>query len=380
MVAIGAVLFIEFGSFFCEPAVSLFSYALFSCSRYAPKPDGPMSQFIWKSLAMCLVVSLFGGGCTESAPSQRSTQDTGSQADAQWDISEEDVAEEDALAEDVSDEDIAIEDAAGEDAAGEDTAGEDAAGEDVADADEPPPEDGTIAIYLAGDLSEKTFSDGFGGQTPKEFEIALSKYDIQTSADAASAVNCFEHDEPTVANMLEDNLMGSCETAAIPSAQYTHGRVKMDWLRITVDGTLHTLGQAFPGEFTFFRAYSDTTYEGESYDSGEGWVEYRGFVTRRVPFTEPIPTEGQEGFRSEVIDGEYWQTFPFHRTMPILAEDGGQHWSRLHWEIYESFRWEEVTKPRYLDGVWDVEPESGSGGEEVKMFGVSWYYITSSAD
>lgn len=246
------------------------------------------------------------------------------------------------------------------------------------DADEPV-EGGTIDIYFAGDLEPKDFEDGYSGQTPKEYEIALSKYHVQTSLDDPMPVPCFEHDEPRVANMLDDNLMGTCQIAEIPTDTYTHGRTRVDWVRMTVEGTLHFNGNAFPGDFTFFRAYSDTTFEGDPYDAGEGWIEYSGPMDRRFDFDFGETVPAQPGSKAETINGEFWFTFPFGRPLPIVESAQDSYWSRLHWEVYESFRWEERMMGSYTDGAWDVAVNPAQN-EEVFSFGVTGAYVTSSID
>jgi len=336
-----------------------------------------MLRFMRKAFVVGLIATVWVSGCTEPAPDGEGTQTTDVLGDTRTeDVFEDDVRSEDADSSlpdthadggpitplDASDEDAHIPDAEA-----------DAEGDTQTN-----PQGGSIAIYLAGDLTPKTFQDGLSGQTPKVFEIALSKYDIQTSLDASGRVHCYDLAQPKVANMLQDTLMGSCETASIPSAAYTHGRVKVDWLRLTVEGTLHAGDQVLPGEFTFFRAYSDTTYEGETFDAGQGWVEYSGVIQQRIPmaYAGPVPGDAY----TELIDGEYWLTFPFGRTLPVLQDSEQEHWARFHWELFESFRWEERPRAGYVESIWDVNATNNTQSEQVFMNGVSGFYITSSVD
>lgn len=349
-----------------------------------------MSRLGCKALAVCLVISVWGGGCTEAAPEGSGRWDVGDQHQGSADAGGEDTAQTDTRLSDTGEDEDSGAHKQPDAASDPDTTSdlEDATESDGGvslDAVTDPDADvntggGTIAIYLAGDLSEKTFDDELSGQTVKEFEVALSEYDIQTSSSGASWVDCFELPNPKVANVLQDNLMGTCPTASIPTGDYTHGRVKVDWLRLTVDGKLHFSGQHLPGEFTFFRAYSDTSYGGESFDAGEGWVEFRGAITQRVPAPNDDTSLDWGGVHSEVIDGEYWLTFPFERTLPVAQGNTQQHWSRFNWELFESFRWQDRMRVGYEDGVWDVSPTSSSGGEQVFLNGVSGFYITSSID
>ena len=77
--------------------------------------------------------------------------------------------------------------------------------------------------------------------------------------------------------------------------------------------------------------------------------------------------------------GEFYVIFPFTHPFHILSLDDHEHWARLNWEVYESFRWQERTLEGYQDGVWDVSPTM-SDVENVLMMGFSGYHITSSVD
>ncbi len=239
---------------------------------------------------------------------------------------------------------------------------------------------GTISIYLAGDLTERSFEAGTSGQTPRDYFIALSTYYILTNAEDSDPDLCFDHGEdPVVANIHRDNFMGACDTSSIPSATYTHGRVKVDWVRYTVDGTLQT-GAAIPGQFEFFRAFSDTEYEEEEYEPGEGYVEFSTIgYSAKFPFTFP-PLEDPEGGDFDLDEeGNFWMTFPYGRPLPIVSESEGEHWARFHWEIFEGFRWVDLRSLGFVAGVWDTTPNYTSG-EQVVVPGVTGYYVTTSID
>lgn len=362
-----------------------------------------MSQFVLKSLAACLVIGIWGAGCTEPAPGFR---DIDKQNESSPDTIEDDATLSDAgtSGPDASDAgsgpipDVdpdnpdVLADAGAPDVDSPDTHSPDVTSPDAghpapdATTDAGPGEpdvqtdNGSISLYLAGDLSAKSFNDHYVGQTPKAFEVAISQYDIQTSRQAATGVNCFELDEPVVADLLQDNLLGSCDTESLPTGEYTHGRVKVEWVRFTVDGTLHTAALATPGEVTFFKAYSETDYDGESYDAGEGWVEFTGLTTQRFPaeFDHSLPSGG--GLRAEVIDDEYWLTFPFSSRLPVLQHNNDDHWARLSMEVYESFRWDSRRTFGYDRDAWDVNIYNPSRSEEIMVRGISGYYVTTSMD
>lgn len=241
------------------------------------------------------------------------------------------------------------------------------------------PGGGTISIYLAGDLTPKTFTDGLAGQTPTTYLVALSKYWVQTSLDDPSPAFCFDTGStPVVADLHGDTLLGVCQTQDIPTAMYTYGRVKVDWATYTVNGTLHYSGMDLPGEFTFFRAYSDTTYGGDSYLAGEGTITFTGATQVEIPTTYDPPLS-LPGVRLETIDGEFWMTFPYSHALAVDQTNADDHWARAHWEIFEGFRWQDTTATGYTDNVWDVGVTLGET-EEVLFAGVTGYHTTASTD
>jgi hypothetical protein len=237
---------------------------------------------------------------------------------------------------------------------------------------------GRIDIYLTGDATPHAFSDGLSGQTPRDYLIAVGAYEVLTSADDPTPVPCFAHASPVVADLSLDNLMGSCETASIPTGLYTHGRVQVDWASYTVDAVYQSTFP-IPGEYTFFRAYSDTDVGGVSYLAGEGSVTFSyaaGSDTYPWVFTDlpQVP-----GVQYDVVNGKLWITFPFTHALPIDQSNTDLHWARMNWEIFNAFRWSELAYPGYSTGTWDTSLNI-LASEPVHYDGVTGYYVTSSVD
>ena len=261
---------------------------------------------------------------------------------------------------------------------------DDLAADTLDDASEGPPDaagtgTGSISVYLAGDLTPQEFGDGLAGQTPTDFFVGIARYEIMTTADPATSVLCFDHpDEPFAADLHEDNLVGACDTSSVPSGLYTYGRTKVDWATYTVEAELHTMGMALPGTYSFFRAYSDTTWEGVDYAAGEGFLTFSGSPGVVIPIVYPPPPD-VPGTAMEVIDGEFWMTFPFTNPLPIDQNNDDEHWARSHWQIDQAFRWEDLDTAGYSDQVWDVSMDPAES-EEVLLAGVAGYYVTSSID
>jgi hypothetical protein len=258
---------------------------------------------------------------------------------------------------------------------------------DGAPVDGPPADggagDGTLAggridIYVAGDSTPKTFTDGLSGQTPRDFKIALSKYYAMTSATDPAPALCFDHGAgEVVANLSGDTLVGSCATATLPTAAYTHGRVRVEWAEYTVSGVLHYLGGAYAGDFTFFRAYSDVVRSGVPMSAGQGIIRF-GLTGTEIPVTYPAALQAP-GVSVEVTNGECWMTFVYSHPLPVEQTSPDSHWARFTWEIFEGFRWSELALAGYATGAWDVTTVAG-GTELVSVPGATGYHTTSSVD
>jgi hypothetical protein len=259
----------------------------------------------------------------------------------------------------------------------DDTAESATDGEDQVDG--PCPDCGMIRIYVAGDATAKTFTDGLSGQTPFDYFIGVSSYRALRSADDPSPISCFDYGADTFAIDLQtDNLVGRCATSSFPLGTYTHGMTKVDWITYKVLGDVHYGGATLPATFQIFKAFSACDYDGHHYGAGEGWIGYDvSGTTGQIPYVFPdLPSLPGVSF---VTEGDsFWMVFPFTHPFLIGASDSAEHWSRMFWEIFESFRWTDLRLTGYAAGRWDV---SSTGDTETpQMFGVSGYHIESSAD
>jgi len=241
------------------------------------------------------------------------------------------------------------------------------------------PDCGMIRIYVEGDTTPKTFADGLAGQTPFEYFIGVSSYQALRSADDPAPVLCFDYGADTFAiDLGTDNLVGRCPTSAFPLGTYTHGMTKVDWITYKVVGDVHAGTLTLPATFQVFKAFSACDYEGTHYAAGDGWVGYDvGGTTGTIPYVFPeLAAIAGVTYRTE--GDAFYMVFPFTHPFVIGAVDTAEHWSRMFWEIADSYRWVDLRLEGYAAGRWDV---SASGTtEETRMFGVSGYHIESSVD
>ena len=267
--------------------------------------------------------------------------------------------------------------------------GQDATAPDVAlvaqDVAQPTPDvvaAGKIAIYLKGVQDKPAAVDGLAAQTPTGFQIALSRYSVLKAIDDPAPQVCFDlKDQPAVADMAGDNLMGSCATSGLTTAMYSYGRTKVDWSKFTVKGTLHYGGQPYAGKFTFFRAWSDTVVAGKAYKAGTGTLRFQdnyGLVDNTVNYAYP-PVISPPGVTMATVAGEFSITFPYTKPLPIVQGAPGDYWARFNWHVLDGFRWQDEDKATFAKDVWDVVmPPDVS--VEVKVFGATGYDVTTSLD
>lgn len=240
---------------------------------------------------------------------------------------------------------------------------------------------GQIAIYLKG-VQDPPPADGLSGQTPSDFQVALSRYEVLTSATDPKPQPCFDYGPKTaIADLSGDNLMGSCPTSAIATGMYTHGRTKVDWSRFSVVGFLHYGGYDLAGTFTFLRAWSDTTIEGKAYAAGSGTLRFHSDVPpvdNEIPYTYP-PVASVPGATMQTVGGEFTITFAYTKPLPIVHDALGSWWARFNWHVKDGFRWQDLAQPGFGPGVWDVTmPPAAS--DPVMSLGATGYDVTSSVD
>jgi hypothetical protein len=251
----------------------------------------------------------------------------------------------------------------GTDALAQDDAGGDAPGRSV------------IEIYVEGDPTAKTFTDGYSGQTPRDFFMGLQRFELLRSINDSAPVKVFDLAPGYVeVDMSTKSLVGVGRTPDIPAGTYTHGRVLLSMARFKVDATAHSGGTQFAGTMTVLDAISETTIDGTPFTKGRCELTFTaGSFTNTQDYTLP-PLLGTAG-GTIVDDGpRTWMVFPFPSSMVIDPTDTTTHQATVSYETYESFRWEEKQASGYLDGAWDVNANLVDT-EVVKNFGATGYRV-----
>jgi hypothetical protein len=233
-----------------------------------------------------------------------------------------------------------------------------------------------LDIYVEGDSTPKTFTDGYSGQTPTNYYMGVSRFDLMTSENDTSPVTVFDHGEDYVeVDMSQNTLVGSADLADLPFDFYTHGRVLLKMTRFDVETTVHTTmpPAQVPGTVTVVAALSDAIIDNEQ--RSQDWVEYTFNVMGGITTTGSLPELPSTGGGTVVKqNGELWLVFALQSGLTISPLPTQDHTATITYEIYESFRWEDQQQANYTEGVFDAQAEGTT--EPVMNFGATGYSIS----
>lgn len=241
---------------------------------------------------------------------------------------------------------------------------------------------GNISVYVVGDLTPKVFTDGYSGQTPSLQEFGIARLDLMTGPADPAPVTAFDHGASfAVIDMLSSTpmLAGRAPSAALPAATYSYGRVLMTIVRTTVNATAHSgTGFSFPGKLTVVSALSDAVYLGSQRAKGYttyGFVPDGAGVSFSFPGPAPVLPSSSGGAFPSTDATRTWLVFPFSTPFVVSAGDSSPRSTTIHYEVFESFRWQDVQDAGYGAGAFDLDGPAMSA-EPVKNFGATGYRTT----
>ncbi len=228
----------------------------------------------------------------------------------------------------------------------------------------------TLSIYIQGDTTPSTFSDGLAGQTPKEYAMGLGRFDLLRSPADPAPVVVFDHgSQPVEVDLLGLTLGGQARFADLPAGSYSHGRILLTMSRFKVAAQVHVGAMTVPGDISVVSALSDTTIEGKAWKQGETTFS---FMTYTLPAVLPLlPTTG--GGTVVQMNGQTWLVFAFPTPITI-GPSAKDRKATIVYKVFESFRWQDETKPGYFQQQLDVDA-LGLSYEPVKSFGATGYGV-----
>ena len=231
-----------------------------------------------------------------------------------------------------------------------------------------------LSIYVQGDKRPTTFTDGLSGQTPKDYKMGLARFELLRSATDNSPMTVFDHkDKPVMVDMLKKTLVGKADLATLTPGTYTHGRVLLTSCQFTVSATVHA-GLALPGDIQVKAALSDTTMDGKPWKQGQTTFTFKaGAITQTVPgLLPPLPSTG--GGSVVQKGGKTFMLFAYPAPIIVAPVATRSYSGTMVYKVFESFRWQDETKPNYKKKVFDVDALAMTF-ELVKSFGATGYGV-----
>lgn len=234
---------------------------------------------------------------------------------------------------------------------------------------------GNIEIWVRGDLTPKTFTDGLSGQTPEAQSFSIGRFELLRTSTDAHPIVAFDHGRnPVAADMLSRTLVGRVSSASIAAGTYRWGRVLLTSVELRVRATAHVPGLGFgvPGTITTVGALTDTEINGMPWMKGH--AEYRfesAGQSYTIPGTlPPFPTTS--GGAIVETSTATWLLFPFTTAFTVDPRDTQAQSTTIVYEVFESFRWQDQSTVGFTAGVFDLDGASRST-EPVRQVGATNY-------
>ena len=230
---------------------------------------------------------------------------------------------------------------------------------------------------MRGDVTAKTFNDGFSGQTPRNFTIGFSRVDLMTSENDATPVTVFDFGSNYVeVDMLSETKIGSADLRDIPSGVYTYGRALLVMARFDVDVTVHTMisPTGIAGTATVTAALSDATIDGHA--RSQGWAQEVFTIPNLLPITKDTTLPDLPSTAAGTIveeNGKMWLVFPLNPSLPVAPIPNIAHKLTMVYDEFESFRWDDQPTSGYSDGVFDSDQDGNT--EPLQNVGATDYHI-----
>ncbi len=329
-------------------------------------------------MTLCALTGLVGCAETIDHPlphpdAQVSTADAGGGEDGgALDTAPSDAARSDSAQSDAEDTDAGATDTGAADAGASDSGlgGRDGGG---ADRDLG---SGNIEIWVRGDLTPKTFTDGLSGQTPEAQSFSIGRLDLLRTATDTRPVVAFDHGRnPVAADMLSRTLVGRVSSASIAAGTYRWGRVLLTSVELRVRATAHVPGLGFgvPGTITTIGALSDTEINGSAWSKGRAdYIFESAGQSYTIPGTLP-PFASTSGGSIVETSTSTWLLFPFTVAFTVDPANTQPQMTTIVYDVYESFRWEDQTRAGFAAGVFDIDGASMSF-EPVRKIGATNYH------
>jgi hypothetical protein len=232
---------------------------------------------------------------------------------------------------------------------------------------------GNVEVYVVGDLTPKSFPDaGVSGQTPNPNVMGLARFDLMLSSTDPTPAKVLDLGAQWIpVDMLGRTLAGVASSDAIPPATYTWGRVLLTMSRFTVDAQIHQGAYSVPGKLTVTTALSDTTIDGTAWPKGKAVYDVTAAGNHSSASGTLPPLPSTAGGMTVEENGHTWLVFPVSPPFVIAQGDKTLHKVDIVYDVYQSFRWQELPTPGFTLGAFDID--AAGTFEPVVNFGATGY-------
>lgn len=227
-----------------------------------------------------------------------------------------------------------------------------------------------VSVIIRATTESFSHADGLEGQTPLFASGGVRSLELLRNEDDDEPLTVFDHDAASVEvgyNHGDETVLAVVPASSLEPGRYRVARVIQRYSRYSIEATHHTVEESVIGELNNLLVVSDgTDLDGEVRDSG--YYDYHfdgGDVTFGATGTDGIVADyaTTASAYAQIEDGQWAVYFDIDIDIPTEPEDRELI---IEVNMFESFRWTDVSWPGFEEGVYDFTPISY---EPVSRFG-----------
>jgi len=217
-----------------------------------------------------------------------------------------------------------------------------------------------LAVRIQANQAVFQHADGLSGQTPKAVRGGIRSIRLYRDNNDPNPVELFDYGSNPVEvgyNNGDVTLLAQIEPSKIPAGTYTQIRMVQTHSRFRVDGAYHDAGKDMTGVFDDVLVMTDgTMLDGTMRNAGYFRYVFESSQGDKQEFTGDngmiAPYSTTAGAVAVVEQGQWAVYFPVQVTVPAQLPSGSA--LNINVNMFESFRWKDMSGPGFQDGVFDA--------------------------
>lgn len=179
--------------------------------------------------------------------------------------------------------------------------------------------------------------------------------------------------------MFSRTVVASVPMRDLPTGTFPYFRIVLTRIELTVDALLH--GVPFVDQWS---AELDISYALSDIDDGTRRANQGDAVVSTtiagnsfsIPtHWPPVAPNPSPGGNAASVDGEWLVTFPVAPALVPSPSTPVDVTYVVRYYVKDSFRWEDLSQPGYVDGVWDLTVSPAQTFEPVRRLGANAYDV-----